>query len=114
LQEELKRRRRRFQTNDESLPGSPDIVFPRKRLVVFCDGDFWHGRRLNTRLLRLRAGHNAHYWTAKILGNVRRDRRIRRELRAAGWTVLRLWDSDIQADVAKQADKIEALLRRAD
>src|SRR4051812_5651487 len=49
-----------------SLPGQPDLVFARQRLVVFCDGDFWHGRGLARRLERLSAGHNAGYWVEKI------------------------------------------------
>src|SRR5689334_1741250 len=48
------------------LPGRPDVVFAPQRLVVFCDGDFWHGRDLNARLARLARGHNAKYWVQKI------------------------------------------------
>lgn len=111
LRKELWRRGLRYQVDVKDLPGRPDIVFVKQRVAVFCDGDFWHGRGLRERLQRLQAGHNAHYWTAKILGNVRRDRRIKSELRAAGWTVVRVWETDIRVNVSKQADKIEALLR---
>jgi DNA mismatch endonuclease (patch repair protein) len=66
------------------FPGSPDLIFIRRRCVLFVDGCFWHGckkchdfdRDLNS------------WWRAKIQRNVERDRRVRAGLRAAGWTVL--------------------------
>jgi DNA mismatch endonuclease (patch repair protein) len=73
------------------LFGHPDFVFPRKRLVVFTDGDFWHG---NPRKFRL-PGSNIKYWREKILSNMRRDRRVNRILRANGWSVLRFWQSTL-------------------
>src|SRR6185369_12169152 len=95
------------------LPGRPDLVFSRRRLAVFCDGDFWHGRNLARRLERLAAGHNAGYWVEKIRANVARDRRNRRQLRAAGWTVLRFWETDILRDPALIAARIARSLRPA-
>lgn len=86
----------RYSLKQEGLRGNPDLVFPEARIAVFCDGDFWHGRNLRSRLARLRKGHNAAYWTAKILGNVTRDRYATKELNKAGWTVLRFWESDIR------------------
>lgn len=85
----------RYRLNYSGLPGRPDVVFPSARVVVFCDGDFWHGRDLDQRLVRLAKGHNAPYWTAKVKGNVARDQLQTRELAAAGWVVLRFWESDI-------------------
>jgi DNA mismatch endonuclease, patch repair protein len=95
LRKELRKLGLRFAINVASLPGCPDIVFRRDRLVVFCDGDFWHGRHLQQRLGKLARGHNSQYWIAKIQANVERDRRNMRTLRATGWRVLRLWESDI-------------------
>ena len=96
-----------------ALPGRPDLVFARQRLAVFCDGDFWHGRNLARRLERLAAGHNAGYWVEKIRANVARDRRNRRLLRGAGWTVLRFWETDILRDPALIASRIARSLRPA-
>ena len=95
------------------LPGRPDLVFARRKLAVFCDGDFWHGRRLAQRLKRLQAGHNPGYWVEKIRANVARDRRNRRLLRDSGWTVLRFWETDILRDPALIANRIARLLRPA-
>jgi DNA mismatch endonuclease (patch repair protein) len=87
--------------------GKPDIVFRRARVVVFCDGDFWHGRRRRERLDKLARGANAPYWTAKIAANAARDRRTTRVLRAAGWTVVRLWETDVLRDVRRAARRVE-------
>ena len=84
-----------FQRNATWLSGKPDLLFYRARVVVFCDGDFWHGRHWSRRRKKLSAGHNAPYWIAKIRANMRRDRLHQRALEAAGWQVLRFWESDI-------------------
>jgi len=80
------------------------------RVAVFCDGDFWHGRDLRSRLTRLASGHNALYWVAKILANVERDRAKTLQLEAAGWRVLRLWETDILRQPDEAAARVEALL----
>ena len=77
---------------------------------MFCDGDFWHGRNLAERIAKLRRGHNAPYWVAKINGNVERDAQRTAELVARGWTVLRFWETDILRDCFAIADKIEQVL----
>jgi DNA mismatch endonuclease, patch repair protein len=96
----------RYKVDVASLPGHPDLVIPAARLAIFCDGDFWHGRHLRRRLQRLATGNNAAYWTAKIKSNVARDRRIKRALQDSGWTVLRLWESDVRADPLRAAETI--------
>ena len=108
---------RSYRLTVAGIAGRPDIVFARAKVVVFCDGDFWHGRELEVRIGKLKAGHNALYWIAKIESNVARDRRRTNELESAGWTVLRFWESTIKADpdaVAKQVRRVVArrLLRR--
>lgn len=101
---------RGYRIDVSSLPGRPDLVFPRQRVVVFCDGDFWHGRDLERRIARLKRGHNAPYWIEKIRGNVARDRRRDEELRDSGWTVLRIWESSIQEDLEAVVHRIQKLL----
>jgi DNA mismatch endonuclease (patch repair protein) len=72
----------------QALPGKPDFVFRRQRVVVFVDGCFWHGC---PRHLRLPAT-NASYWQNKIARNRARDRAVVRVLRASGWRVVRIWE----------------------
>jgi DNA mismatch endonuclease, patch repair protein len=114
LRRELWRRGLRYRLHDSTLPGKPDIVFPRARLVIFCDGDFWHGRNWRSRKAKLARGSNAPYWLAKIEANIQRDRRRTRELRKLGWTVLRFWETDILRDVLAIADPTaRAIIRRS-
>lgn len=101
----------RYRVNVQNLPGCPDIVFRRARTVVFCDGDFWHGRRLKSRLATLSKGHNAPYWVAKIRTNVERDRRSNTELRKRGWLVLRYWETDVAKDPDALAAAVDVAVR---
>src|SRR5690606_11852521 len=83
----------RFRKNYSALPGRPDIVFTRARVVVFCDGDFWHGKNWAERRPRLAVGANASYWTRKIEANMIRDQQRTQALASEGWEVLRFWES---------------------
>ena len=96
----------RFSRNLSSLPGCPDLVFRRARVVVFVDGDFWHGRNWGERRAKLSRGHNSDYWIRKITSNVARDRRIRRQLNALGWRVLRVWECDVKSDLDRVVRRI--------
>lgn len=102
----------RFRKDVGSLPGRPDIVFARARLVVFCDGDFWHGRDWRRRRRKLAAGTNAPYWIAKIKANRARDRRHTAALETAGWTVLRVWESAIHGEPEAVTRVILKTIRR--
>lgn len=84
-----------FEIHARDLPGRPDLVFRDERLCVFCDGDFWHGRDWRARETRLRQGANSAYWLSKIARNRARDRAQTRDLRQAGWSVRRFWETDI-------------------
>ena len=107
LRKELWRRGLRYRLHPSDLRGKPDLVFRLARVVVFCDGDFWHGRHWRSRREKLEQGANAAYWTAKIAANVARDRRNTRLLRQAGWTVVRLWETDILRDVTRAVRRVE-------
>ena len=85
------------------LPGNPDFVFPKRRVVVFVDGCFWHGCRRCDRT----PSSNVDYWTAKIERNRRRDRRVAAELRRGGWKVVRVWEHELRS-LDKVVKKIEA------
>ena len=96
----------RFRKHVRSLPGTPDIVFSGARVVVFVDGDFWHGQRFPAWQHKL-----SPYWDAKIERNRQRDRKNFARLRREGWLVLRVWEHDVLADVEGVADRIEAAVR---
>lgn len=88
------------------LPGRPDLVFPRKRLVVFVDGCFWHccpehGAKPKT---------NAEFWNKKLARNVARDREVTGILREEGWTVLRVWEHEVKQQVDHLVQRIARLI----
>jgi DNA mismatch endonuclease, patch repair protein len=101
----------RYALTASDLPGKPDLVFRSARVVVFCDGDFWHGKDLEARIARLSVGHNAPYWVNKIRGNVARDQKQTALLKADAWLVLRFWESDIKRDTDAIAAQIAAIVR---
>jgi len=86
------------------LAGSPDFVVE-GRVLVFCDGDFWHGYNY-ARKKRLAKK----FWRDKIETNMARDRRVGRKLRSDGWSVVRLWEHDIQKDPEKCLRRISRVL----
>jgi DNA mismatch endonuclease, patch repair protein len=100
----------RYRKNVRTLPGKPDIVFLRERVAIFCDGDFWHGRDWARLSRKLRAGSNSAYWLQKIKGNRVRDRRVSRLLKRDGWTVIRVWEGDIQGKPEEVASTIEQVV----
>lgn len=105
LRRELHRRGLRFRKHVSGLPGRPDLVFSRVRLVVFLDGCFWH--RCPTHATAPK--NNSDWWRAKLEANVERDLRQTVQLQEAGWTVLRVWEHEA-ADSA--ADRVEHAYRR--
>jgi DNA mismatch endonuclease, patch repair protein len=102
----------RYRLNVREMVGCPDIAFPAKKIAIFCDGDFWHGRNLAMRTRKLRQGHNADYWIAKIHRNVARDRAQNTKLESDGWLVLRYWETDILRSPAAIAALIANEFRR--
>lgn len=102
----LHRRGLRYRVNVRSLPGKPDMVFSRSRIVVFIDGDFWHGRFYREQHQRW-----TEYWQKKIAGNMDRDRHVRSALEAQGWIVVRIWEHEIKADLEACAEAIEKIVR---
>ncbi|NQV48254.1 MAG: DNA mismatch endonuclease Vsr [Rhodospirillaceae bacterium] len=91
----------RFRLHRKDLPGSPDLVLPGRRKVIFVHGCYWHGHGCRWgRLPRSRL----EYWTSKIEGNQARDKRNRRDLRRAGWKALSVWQCELR--------KPDALVRK--
>jgi DNA mismatch endonuclease (patch repair protein) len=86
----------RFRLHRRDLPGTPDLVFPRYRTAVFVHGCFWH-RHPRCKNARLPAT-NAEWWRTKLRANQGRDRRQQRELTAAGWRVLVVWECQLGDD----------------
>jgi DNA mismatch endonuclease (patch repair protein) len=96
----------RFRKNVKELPGKPDIVFSKARVVVFVDGDFWHGYRFP-----LWQDKVSDFWKEKISKNRERDIKNHSILRQMGWTVIRLWQHEIQRDFEACIERILMMVR---
>ena len=90
---ELKKKNLKFKQHIRNLPGSPDIVFPSKKIAIFIDGDFWHGWRFSLWKHKL-----SQKWQEKIQKNRERDQRNLQKLRRDGWKVLRIWEHQVEKD----------------
>lgn len=91
VQRELRSKGLRFRRHVRNLPGSPDIVFPKEKVAVFVDGDFWHGWRLPAWEHKL-----SKFWRDKLHANHARDQRNFRRLRLGGWKVIRIWQHELK------------------
>lgn len=84
--------------------GKPDIILPGRRIAVFVDGKFFHGKHFSEWQHKLKP-----FWREKIARNIRRDKKVNRVLRKDGWSVLRVWEDD----VLKKKEKCLAKIARA-
>jgi len=101
MRSELHKQGYRFRKHRGSLPGKPDIVFPRQKVAVFIDGDFWHGYRFSTWKDSL-----SPFWQEKISKTRLRDQQNYRKLRKDGWIVIRVWQHQIKGDLEACIDRI--------
>lgn len=83
----------RYRLHDRSLPGKPDIVFPRYHAVLFAHGCFWHGH--DCHLFRM-PSTRPDFWSEKIARNREVDRRADDELSRAGWRIGVVWECSLK------------------
>ncbi len=105
---ELKKRGIRGFERHGTILGRPDFVFYKNKVAIFCDGDFWHGYKFNSWKNKL-----GNFWSNKISQNIRRDMKVKRQLRANGWHVMRFWEHEIERNKTKCIDKIESTLNKS-
>ena len=94
----------RYRLHGKTLPGTPDLVFPRSSVAVFINGCFWHGHNCED---GTRPASNTDYWNAKINRNIARDRRNAAALRRKGWRVIVIWTCRLEGGTKR----LLALLR---
>lgn len=94
----------RYRCNDKRLPGKPDIVISKARLVIFIDGEFWHGHNWEQKKDLIKS--NREYWIPKIEMNIRRDKITTTLLQRSGWTVLRFWEQEVKKEFGSCIYKI--------
>lgn len=90
----------RYRVNIKQLPGSPDIVLPKYRTVIFVHGCFWHGHQGCK--FHTVPKTNTGFWTAKITRNQERDQEVWRQLEAKGWSVIIVWECQLKKAVLEE------------
>lgn len=100
----------RFRLQRRDLPGCPDIVLPRYKKVIFVNGCFWHGHEKCLRAKRPTT--NIDFWNKKLDKNIKRDKKIRNELKKIGWKALVIWQCEIKKP-ATIYRKLERFLRES-
>jgi DNA mismatch endonuclease (patch repair protein) len=99
----------RFRIHVRDLPGWPDIVLPRYRLVVLVHGCFWH-RHANCRFCYV-PKTRVNFWRKKFEGNIRRDREVQLALKKIGWRVMVVWECELR-DVQRLNKRLSGTLSR--
>lgn len=96
---------RGWRLHPKRVSGKPDLAWIGRRIAVFVDGAFWHGHP------DYYWGQSGVFWDAKIERNQARDRHVNDELAAAGWTVIRIWDFEVERDPEACARRVADALR---
>lgn len=100
----------RYRKNYNRLPGKPDIVLTKYKVVIFCDSEFFHGKDWDILRKKLEQSNNGEFWIKKIARNKERDDEIDKQLSYLGWTVLRFWGRDILKNTDECVRVIEETL----
>lgn len=96
---------RGWRNHPKGIPGRPDLAWIGRRVAVFVDGAFWHGHPDHY------WGQSGKFWDDKIARNRARDARVNEELKAARWTVVRVWDFEVQRDLGACVERVTAALQ---
>ena len=111
LRKELYRRGIRYRKNSKTIYGHPDISIKKYKIAIFCDGDFWHGYNWEDRKNSRKTNKN--YWFDKIERNMEKDIEVNHVLGHLGYTVIRIWEHEIEKDTKGVADMIESKINEA-
>jgi DNA mismatch endonuclease (patch repair protein) len=98
----------RFRLHRRDLPGTPDIVFPARKSVMFVHGCFWHGHECPRGIV---PSSNVDFWQRKIAKNRERDGRSQKQLRREGWKVLTVWECETK-NKSRLAKRLSRFLER--
>ena len=99
----------RYRVNYKDLPGKPDIVFTKKKIVIFIHGCYWHGHNCKSRYAHV-SKSNQTYWNPKIEKTKQRDQEHICELEKAGWKVIVLWECQIKDHFEETMKQLKNLL----
>ncbi|MBC7417416.1 MAG: very short patch repair endonuclease [Pedobacter sp.] len=101
----------RYRIHIKKILGKPDLVINKYRLVIFVDGDFWHGCGWEDRKLKLKT--NANFWVPKIERNIQRDQFVTQQLIFMGFTVMRFWEHELKENLNACVNQVLLYLETA-
>lgn len=102
----------RYKKNDNSVIGKPDICFKGRKIAIFVDSEFFHGKDWDEEKYRIKS--NREFWWTKIEGNMKRDALVDETLEKEGWIVLRFWSSYVRNNLASCVGAIESHIKKND
>lgn len=107
----------RYRKNVRKLPGTPDLVLPKYRTVIFVNGCFWHGHEGCKYFVWPKS--NAEFWRLKIETNISRDQRKKDQLRDMGWNVMIVWECELrlpkrQVTLERLENQLRQILEKID
>lgn len=105
LRKELTKLGLRYRLHSAKLPGKPDLVLNKFKLVIFIDGEFWHGFEWKKKKPTIKS--NRDYWIPKIERTIRRDKDNTKKLNELGFVVFRFWEQQIKKDLQSCVTKIK-------
>jgi len=101
----------RYRLQRKDLPGKPDIVLSRFRLVVFVNGCFWHMHKCRKFVL---PSTNTEFWHEKLSKNKKRDMKNYIKLKKAGWNYFVIWECQLSSNKEKALEKLNDILQVLD
>ncbi len=94
----------RYRKNNRTVLGTPDLTFKKFKIAVFVDSEFWHGKDWKENKNKIKS--NQEFWYNKIEANIKRDKKVNKELKKQGWKVLRFWGKEIEKHLEQCVLKI--------
>ena len=99
LRKELWKIGYRYRLHNKNFPGNPDIVIERLKIIIFVDGEFWHGYNWEEKKKKIKT--NRGFWIPKIERNMQRDAENNNKLEAMGYKVFRFWEAEIKSNITR-------------
>jgi DNA mismatch endonuclease (patch repair protein) len=100
----------RYRLHYKQLPGKPDIVMVKQKIVVFIHGCFWH--RHKNCIEASRPKTNSEYWETKIRKNMERDKKHQKEIKKLGWKVIVVWECMVKRDIEENIKLLDKIMRK--
>lgn len=98
----------RYKLHQKNLPGSPDLVFPRLKKVIFVNGCFWHRHSCSNGIRFPKS--RVQFWKSKLAKNKKRDLRDQKHLNRIGWRYVVVWECKLK-NIEMVSKKINVFLR---